>query len=103
MSNTQTPQGVVVQDEAYFERFSDDCLAFFVWSLMDDYLDVLFEQEHLKENIHEAACSFSTASIAMRVLTRRLIGMEPAIAKSRVNQMMMISYGLAKPDGEALQ
>lgn len=97
--------GPAIEDrnEAYFEQFGNDQLAFFAWRLHDDYIDVLFDEENLLDNIHEAACSFAEASIALRVLTRRLIGMEPSFAKCKVDHMHMVSYGLAKPDGETLQ
>lgn len=91
------------RDEAYFEQFDNDQLAFFAWRLHDDYLECLFDEENLLDNIHEAACSFAEASIALCVLTRRLIGVEPSYAKSKVDHMRMVSHGLAKPDGETLQ
>ncbi|SEI23635.1 hypothetical protein [Pseudomonas asplenii] len=103
MNNTDTPQIIEERNEAYFEQFGNDQLAFFAWRLHDDYLECLFDEENLRDNIHEAACSFAEASIALRVLTRRLIGVEPSYAKSKVDHMHMVSYGLAKPDGETLQ
>lgn len=104
ITETACAPGVIEErNEAYFEQFSNDQLAFFAWRLHDDYLECLFDEENLADNIHEAACSFAEACIALRVLTRRLIGCEPSYAKSKVNHMQMVSYGLAKPDGETLQ
>lgn len=97
------PADIEVRDEHYFEQFGNDELAFFAWRTHDDYLECLFDEESLSDNIHEAACSFAEASIALCVLTRRLIGMEPSYAKSKVDHLFMVSYGLAKPDEETLQ
>ena len=100
---SESPPGVEMRDEAYFEQFGNDQLAFFAWRLHDDYVEFLFDDETLKFNLHEVACSLSEASIALRVLTRRLIDMEPSCAKSKVDHMHLVSFGLAKPDGETLQ
>lgn len=102
-TNSEASPVVEKRDEAYFEQFGNDQLAFFAWRLHDDYVECLFDDESLKFNLHEVACSLSEASIALRVLTRRLIGMEPSYAKSKVDHMRLVSYGLAKPDGETLQ
>jgi len=106
MTNSTTPESPPViekRDEAYFEKFENDQLAFFAWRLHDDYVECLFDEEILEYNRHEVACSLAEASIALYVLTRRLIGMDPSYAKGKVNHMHMVSYGLAKPDGETLQ
>jgi uncharacterized membrane protein YpjA len=101
---TKTDQEVAeVRDDKYFEQFSNDQLAFFAWRMHDDYVDGLFDEEAIKFNLHETACQLTEATIALRVLTRRLIGMEPSFAKSKVDHLRMVSYGLAKPEGESLQ
>lgn len=103
MNNTEAPPIIEERNEAYFEQFGNDQLAFFAWRTHDDYVEHLFDDESLKLIAHEAACSLAEASIALRVLARRLIGMDPSYAKSKVDHMNMVSYGLAKPDGETLQ
>ncbi|MFJ3121066.1 hypothetical protein ACIPI6_31570 [Pseudomonas protegens] len=91
------------RDEAYFVQLGNDQLAFFACRLHDHYVECLFDDESQKFNLHEVACSLTEASIALRVLARRLIGTNPSYAKSQVDHMQMVRYGLVKPAGGNLQ
>lgn len=65
-----------VIDEAYMEQFPNDVLAYKAWIGVDLVQDILFSDEECEGSMHDAKFETAHAAMALRVLVRRLTGMD---------------------------
>jgi hypothetical protein len=84
-----------VVDEAYMERFADDVLAYKAWEGADLAQEILFDGESDADSLSDAKCEVAHAAMALRVLVRRMTGMEPdelrkAIIERRLEHVMRL-------------
>ncbi|CAG8863125.1 hypothetical protein PS627_00061 [Pseudomonas fluorescens] len=84
----------IVIDEAYMEQLSNDQLVYKAWIGADLVQEILFSEEACEDSLHEAKCEAAYACIALRVLVRRLTGMQPDELRQAVLQRQMEVYVL---------
>lgn len=84
----------IVIDEAYMERLSNDQLAYKAWIGTDLAQEVLFSDEAREDSLHDAKCEVAHACMALRVLVRRLTGMQPDELRQAVMQRQLEVYVL---------
>lgn len=70
----EVPAATVI-DEAHMEQFTNDQLAYKAWDAVDTAQEILFDDPH-PADLHDAKFEVAHACIALRVLVRRLIGMD---------------------------
>lgn len=78
-----------VVDEAYMERFSNDQLAYKAWTGSDLVQEILFDEEGVQECLQDAKFEAAHAAMALRVLVRRLTGMDPNVLRKAVDQIRL--------------
>lgn len=76
---------VTVIDEAHMEQFTNDQLAYKAWDSVDSVQDVLFDDPY-PADLHDAKFEVAHACMALRVLVRRLIGMDADVLRQAVLQ-----------------
>lgn len=98
--NPPAPNPPEVIDEAYMERFDNEQLAYKAWVGTDLVSEILFDESEggevcMQDARHEAA----HAALALRVLVRRLSGMDPDALRKAVHQRQLEVLVL-KPETE---
>lgn len=78
-----------VIDEAYMESFTNDQLAYKAWIGADLVQEILFDEEGLESCMQDARHEAAHAATALRVLVRRLIGMNPDELRKAVQQRQL--------------
>lgn len=84
----EVPTAVVI-DEAYMERFTNDQLAYKAWIGADMAQEILFDDEACTDSLHDARFELAHACMALRVLVRRLIGIEADALRQAVLQRQL--------------
>lgn len=87
----------IVIDEAYMERFTNDQLAYKAWIGTDLVTEILFDEEVADICMQDARHESAHAAVALRVLVRRLTGMDPDELRKAVQQRQMETLVLS-PD-----
>ena len=90
-----------VIDEAYMEQFSNDQLAYKAWIGTDLVTEILFDEEGAEICMQDARHESAHAAIALRVLVRRLTGMDPDELRKAVQQRQLETLVLC-PDTEQM-
>lgn len=99
-------------DEAYMERFTDDVLAYKAWEGADLAQEILFDEESAVDSLSEAKFEVAHAAMALRVLVRRLTGMNAdelrkAVLERQLEYVMRLDADAPVttqlPDWETLQ
>jgi hypothetical protein len=98
----------IVIDEAYMERYTDDTLAYKAWTGIDLAQEILFDDEACADSLHDAKFEVAQACMALRVLVRRLTGMDAEVLRKAVLQRQLESLVLGEdteqlPAWETLQ
>jgi hypothetical protein len=75
MSDKPTTAPTVI-DEAYMEQFDNEQLAYMAWSNTDLAQEILFDDESCTDCMHDAKFEVAHACMALRVLVRRMSGMD---------------------------
>lgn len=75
-----------VIDEVYMEQFTNDQLAYKAWTGTDIAQEILFDDETCEDSLHDAKFEVAHACMALRVLVRRLTGMDADILRQAVLQ-----------------
>ncbi|MDI3399639.1 hypothetical protein QLG12_15605 [Pseudomonas sp. V88_4] len=78
-----------VIDEAYMERFTNDQLAYKAWTGADLMQEILFDEEGIENCMQDAKFEAARAAMALRVLVRRLTGMNPDDLRKAVQQRQL--------------
>ncbi|KPB95725.1 hypothetical protein [Pseudomonas syringae group genomosp. 3] len=73
-----------VIDEAYMEQFDNEQLTYMAWANTDLAQEILFDDESCADCTHEAKFEVAHASMALRVLVRRLSGMDAQIIQKQL-------------------
>lgn len=99
---------VTVIDEAHVEQFTNDQLAYKAWMSADMVQEVLFDDGVCVDSLHEAKLEVAYACMALRVLVRRLTGMNADTLRQAVLQRQLEALVLRPeveqfPAGETLQ
>lgn len=111
MSNLNSTEPTVI-DEAYMERFADDVLAYKAWEGADFAQEILFDEASDADILSDAKFEVAQAAIALRVLVRRMTGMDAgelrkAVLERRLEHVMRFDGDAPVtsqlPDGETLQ
>lgn len=97
-----------VIDEAHMDQFSNDQLAYKAWIGADLVTEILFDDAACDDAISDAKFEAAHATMALRVLVRRLTGMDADALRAAVMQRQLEVYVLvededANPAGETLQ
>lgn len=90
-----------VIDEAYMERFTNDQLAFKAWIGADLVTEILWDEEGADICMQDARHESAHAALALRVLVRRLTGMDPDDLRKAVQQRQLEALVLS-PDTEQM-
>lgn len=107
-SKAVLPSSTVI-DEAYMGQFTNDQLAYRAWIGMDLVQEILWsEEEGARDCIQDAKFEASHAYMALRVLVRRLAGMNAGILRQAVQQRQLEVLVLCPevdqfPAGETVQ
>jgi hypothetical protein len=99
--NIQPSAEPTVIDEAYMERFTNDQLAYKAWIGTDLVTEILFDEEGAEICMQDARHESAHAAIALRVLVRRLTGMDPDELRKAVQQRQLETLVLC-PDTEQM-
>ena len=75
-----------VIDEAYMERFGSDSLAYKAWIGVALAQEILFDDQACPDSLHDAKFEVVHACMALRVLVRRLTGMDAETLREAVMQ-----------------
>ncbi|MEI4521209.1 hypothetical protein [Pseudomonas sp. CCNWLW23] len=78
-----------VIDEAYMERFTNDQLAYKAWTGAVLVQEILFDEEGIEYCMQDAKFEAAHAALALRVLVRRLTGMNPDELQKAVQQRQL--------------
>lgn len=78
--------GPTVIDEAHMEQFTNDQLAYKAWIGVDMAQEILFDDEACEDSLHDAKFEVAFACMALRVLVRRLAGMDADTLRQAVLQ-----------------
>jgi hypothetical protein len=97
-----------VIDEGYMERYTNDELAYKAWAGSDLAQNILFDDQACIDALHDAKCEVAHACMALRVLVRRLTGMDAETLQKAVLQRqleaMVLGDGIDQlPAWETLQ
>ena len=76
-------------DEAYMERFTNDQLAYKAWTGAVLVQEILFDDEGIEFCMQDAKFEAAHAALALRVLVRRLTGMNPDELQKAVQQRQL--------------
>ena len=101
--------GPTVIDEAHMEQFTNDQLAYKAWIGVDLVKEILFGEDGNEPDLmHEAKFEVAHACMALRVLVRRLTGMNADTLRQAVLQRELEALVLCPeveqfPAGETLQ
>ncbi len=101
--------GPTVIDEAHMEQFTNDQLAYKAWIGADLVQEILFDEEGEEPDLmHEAKFEIAHACMALRVLVRRLTGMNADTLRQVILQCELETLVLCPeveqfPAGETLQ
>lgn len=87
-STVALPSHTVI-DEAYLERFTNDQLAYKAWTGTDLVQEILFDEEGVQVCLQDAKFEAAHAAMALRVLVRRLTGMDPDVLRKAVDQFRL--------------
>lgn len=88
MSDASEVQPTVI-DEAYMEQFDNEQLAYMSWANTDLAQEILFDDEACADCMHDAKFEVAHACIALRVLVRRLIGMDAKTIQEELFQRQL--------------
>jgi hypothetical protein len=91
MSEKTTSSNIepTVIDESYMERFTNDQLAYKAWNGADLVQEILFDEEGVDLCMQDAKFEAAHAAMALRVLVRRLTGMDPDSLRKAVLQRQL--------------
>lgn len=81
--------GPTVIDEAYMEQFTNDQLAYKAWIGTDMAQEILFDDEACEDSLHDAKFEVAHACMALRVLVRRLTGMNADTLRQAIFQRQL--------------
>jgi len=101
--------GPTVIDEAHMEQFTNDQLAYKAWIGADLVQEIMFSEDGEEPDLmHEARFEVAHACMALRVLVRRLTGMNADTLRQAVLQRELEAPVLCPevaqfPAGETLQ
>lgn len=103
MSENKTPQSTepTVIDDAHMKQFTNDQLAYKAWVGVDLAQEILFDDEACEGSLHDAKFEVAHACVALRVLLRRLTGMDADALRSAVMQVRLEKLMLC-PDTEQM-
>ena len=68
------------------ERFDNDSLAYKAWIGVDMAQEILFDDEACVDSLHDAKFEVAQACMALRVLVRRLAGLDAEVLRKAVMQ-----------------
>lgn len=85
MTDTPSTEPTVI-DEAYMERFDSDSLAYQAWIGVGLAQEILFDDQACPDSLHDAKFEVAHACMALRVLVRRLTGMDAETLREAVMQ-----------------
>ena len=107
MSELNSTEPTVI-DEAHMEQFTNDQLAYKAWTGTDMAQEVLFDDEVCVDSLHDAKFEVAHACMALRVLVRRLTGMDADVLRQAVLQRRLEALVLCPeveqfPAGETRQ
>jgi hypothetical protein len=88
-------------DEAWMEKFSNDQLAYKAWIGTDLAQEILFDDGACEGSLQDAKYETAFACTALRVLVRRLTGMDPDALRVAVQQRQLEALVLC-PDVEQM-
>ena len=92
MSNVyhfRRPGSTTVIDEAYMESFSNDELAYMAWELANSTHEYFLDEDSKDFSFSETAFDSFQAVLALRVLTRRLTGIEPKDIQAELHKRFL--------------
>lgn len=97
-----------VIDEAFMERFENESLAYRAWTGVDLAQEILFDDKSCADSLSDAKFEVAHACMALRVLVRRLTGMDvetlrKAVLKRHIEVFVLDETIDTVPDGETLQ
>lgn len=104
----EAPAATVI-DEAHMEQFTNDQLAYKAWIGADMVQEILFAEEgETPDMMQEAKFEVAHACVALRVLVRRLTGMDAESLRRALFQRQLEALVLCPevdqyPAGETLQ
>lgn len=107
--STPKETGPTVIDEAHMEQFTNDQLAYKAWIGADLVQEILFDDGGEEPDLmYEAKFEVAHACMALRVLVRRLTGMDADTLRQAVLQRQLEALVLCPeveqfPAGETLQ
>lgn len=87
-------------DEAHMEQFTNDQLAYKAWIATDMAQEILFDDEAHCDCLHDAKFEVAHAAIALRVLVRRLTGMDADALRKAVHEVHL--EGILRADEASL-
>ncbi|PWK31783.1 hypothetical protein [Pseudomonas sp. OV226] len=79
----------ILIDDAHMEQFTNDQLAYKAWTGVDLAQEILFDDESCAESLDDAKFEIAHACVALRVLLRRLTGMDPDALRKVVMQVRL--------------
>jgi len=92
MSNVyhfRRPGSTKVINEAYMEQFSNDQLAYMAWELADTTQEYFMAEDSKDFTFSEVAFDAFQAALALRVLARRLTGMDPKTIQAELHKRFL--------------
>lgn len=99
--------GATVIDEAYMDKFTNDQLAYKAWAGSSVAVDILFDDElrHSEDCVNDARFEVACAQMALRVLVRRLTGMDADVLRKAIqaNRISPAQLLATRQPGETLQ
>lgn len=96
----QSPESTVI-DDAHMEQFTNDQLAYKAWIGVDLAQEILFDDVACEGSLHDAKFEVAHACVALRVLLRRLTGMDAEALRKAVMHVRLQKLVLV-PDVEQL-
>ncbi|MBC8980775.1 hypothetical protein SAMN04490182_4580 [Pseudomonas cedrina] len=78
-----------VIDEAHMDQFTNDQLAYKAWTGVDMAQEILFDDDACEGSLHDAKFEVAQSCMALRVLVRRLTGMNADLLRQAVLQRQL--------------
>ncbi|EEB61262.1 MULTISPECIES: hypothetical protein [Pseudomonas syringae group] len=105
---TELPEKkATVIDEAYMEKFTNDQLAYKAWAGSSVAVDILFDDElrMVEDCVNDARFEVACSQMALRVLVRRLTGMDASVLREAINtnRIDTTDFVAMRMPGETLQ
>lgn len=88
LHQNKEPDTVVI-NEAYFEGWTSDQLAYRAWTACDLAEEILFDDDAEEDAARDARYEVLVAQYALRVLVKRLVGMPATEAREQVRRALL--------------